>query len=199
MDFRITQKHGTAFVYVMPFSPTRALVEYTLFTDRLLGMHEYDFGLKEYINTWLRTLDYTIEEEEFGVIPMTNFRFPEKDGAIVYLGTAGGQTKASSGYTFQFIQKQTAALVQSMQLKGSPVIEKSFLNRRFHWYDATLLNILANNKLPGSYVLTRLFSRNKATDILRFLDNETSIGKEMKIITVLPKKIFMRAALQQLF
>ncbi|MEP7258825.1 MAG: lycopene cyclase family protein, partial [Flavitalea sp.] len=32
MDFRISQDAGTAFVYVMPFSPTKALVEYTLFS-----------------------------------------------------------------------------------------------------------------------------------------------------------------------
>jgi lycopene beta-cyclase len=32
MDFRPSQEHGTTFVYVMPFSPRRALVEYTLFS-----------------------------------------------------------------------------------------------------------------------------------------------------------------------
>ena len=33
MDFRTDQQHGTTFIYVKPFSATKALVEYTLFTE----------------------------------------------------------------------------------------------------------------------------------------------------------------------
>lgn len=198
MDFRISQQRGTAFVYVMPFTPIKALVEYTLFTDRLLELHEYNFGLKEYIVNFLHTNEYIVEEEEFGVIPMTNYRFKHADGAITYLGTAGGQTKASSGYTFQFIQKQTAQLVDAMATKGKPSLEQRFMARRFRWYDGTLLNILAQHKLPGSYIFTQLFRKNNTIDILQFLDNETSLLQEMKIITVLPKKVFIQAALEQL-
>ena len=36
MDFGVSQQHGTTFVYVMPFTETKALVEYTLFTGKLL-------------------------------------------------------------------------------------------------------------------------------------------------------------------
>jgi len=55
--------------------------------------------LKEYLNI----TDYSLLEEEFGVIPMTDHVFTPVDGNIVHLGTAGGQTKPSSGYTFRFI------------------------------------------------------------------------------------------------
>ncbi len=53
MDFRVSQQHGTTFVYVMPFSATKALVEYTLFTEKLLDPLQYDEGLKEYIKELL--------------------------------------------------------------------------------------------------------------------------------------------------
>ncbi len=198
MDFRISQQQGTAFVYVMPFTPHRALIEYTLFNDKVWSKEEYNAGLKEYINAILKINDYTILEEESGVIPMTNYRFPPHQGYITFLGTAGGQTKASSGYTFQFIQKQTAQLVDAMVHNFKPVVETSFLSKRFHWYDATLLNILYNNKLPGDFIFKELFKNNKVTDVLQFLDNETSLLQEMKIITVLPKRVFIRAALEQL-
>ena len=33
MDFRVSQQHGTTFAYVLPFSATSALVEYTLFHE----------------------------------------------------------------------------------------------------------------------------------------------------------------------
>ncbi|MDF2187161.1 lycopene cyclase family protein [Paraflavitalea sp. CAU 1676] len=199
MDFRIPQKKGTAFVYVMPFTEQEALIEYTLFSEQLLTTPEYDAGLTDYLHRVLGITDYTIEEEEFGAIPMTNYRYPVSDGAITYLGTAGGQTKPSTGYTFQFIQKQTASLVTMMD-ERQPATEKHLQHhRRFHWYDATLLNILAHKKLPGDIIFKELFKNNRITDILQFLDNETSLFQEMRIITVLPKRVFLRAACQQLF
>ncbi len=198
MDFRTSQQHGTAFVYVMPFTQHQALVEYTLFSPQLLQSEEYDIPLRQYIHTFLNTTNYQILHEETGAIPMTNYRFPTANRAITWLGTAGGQTKASSGYTFQFIQKQTTQLVTALLQNQQPTLSQSFLAKRFHWYDATLLNILANNKLPGDFIFKELFKHNKITDVLQFLDNETSLLQEMKIITVLPKAVFIRAALQQL-
>src|SRR5688572_24809402 len=111
MDFRVEQSHGTTFVYVMPFSPTEALIEYTLFTHDLLEFSQYDQALREYIKRFVGDINYTITEEEFGIIPMTNYRFAAHNHNIINIGTAGGQTKASSGYTFRFIQKHSAAIV----------------------------------------------------------------------------------------
>lgn len=199
MDFRVDQTPGTAFVYVMPFTTTTALIEYTLFSPSLLKSEEYDAGLREYINTRLGIDDYKICEEETGAIPMTNYRFPRDQGAITWLGTAGGQTKASSGYTFQFIQKQAAHLVNKLLQQQPPYYTSPVGHQRFRWYDATLLNILAHRALPGDAIFRDLFRNNKITDILQFLDNETTPLQEMKIVWGLPKKVFLRAAWQQLF
>ena len=183
----------------MPLSATRALVEFTLFSPAVLSQEQYDKGLKNYINEFLGINDYQVEEEEFGVIPMTNVRFPKTTNNIVHLGTAGGQTKPSSGYTFQFIQKHTARITESMVRTGAPFYEESIAQKRFELYDSTLLNILYHEKLQGSAIFTELFQKNKMAEVLEFLDNETSIAQELRLITVLPKKVFMQAALQQLF
>lgn len=198
MDFRVDQTLGTAFVYVMPFTATTALIEYTLFSPGLLQQEQYDAGLKEYLQTVLKITDYKICEEETGAIPMTNYRFPRDHGAITWIGTAGGQTKASSGYTFQFIQKQADQLVKALLQQQTPFYKQPIGYQRFRWYDATLLNILAHHKLPGDAIFKDLFRNNKITDILQFLDNETSVLQEMKIVWGLPKKVFLRAAWQQL-
>lgn len=76
MDFRVDQQGGTTFVYIMPLTTTKALVEYTLFTSSLLPHHQYDDALKKYITRYLKINDYAVTEEEFGIIPMTNHRFP---------------------------------------------------------------------------------------------------------------------------
>ena len=80
MDFRVSQHNGTTFMYVLPFSQNRALVEYTLFTKNLLGENEYNTALHDYILSFLHIKDYTIEEQEFGVIPMTNIKFLKNIG-----------------------------------------------------------------------------------------------------------------------
>jgi lycopene beta-cyclase len=195
----VQQQPQTTFVYIMPFSVTRALVEYTIFSAQVAPDAIYERELQHYINHFLRIQEFSIIEKEGGIIPMTNFSFPGADGRVIHIGTAGGQTKASSGYTFQFIQKQTQQLVNNLLRNGSPFPVKQGSAGRFTWYDGTLLNILSNNKLPGSYIFTQLFRKNKATDVLRFLDNETSILEELKIIRGLPTGVFMQAAWQQLF
>ncbi|HEX7905900.1 MAG TPA: lycopene cyclase family protein [Chitinophagaceae bacterium] len=195
MDFQVDQQHGTTFVYVMPFSATQALVEYTLFTKDLLQPMQYEEGLKKYIRQVLNIQSYTIIEEEFGIIPMTNYKFPKSDGQIVSIGTAGGQTKPSSGYTFRFIQKHSQAIVHQL-IKGDDPLPAGN-KKRFHFYDSTLLHILQHDQLPGATIFTDLFQKNKPQQVLRFLDNESSIQDEVKIISSLPTWPFLKAAIRQ--
>jgi lycopene beta-cyclase len=199
MDFRVSQAHGTAFVYVMPLSDTEALIEYTLFTKDLLAGEEYDYALRDYLKTWLQLPDYRIREEEFGVIPMTDYPFEAPDRRIISVGTAGGATKASSGYTFRYIQKQTAALVQQIERTGVPASTRSFFDRRFRWYDATLLNILSKGKPEGHRIFTWLFQRGNPQRLLKFLDNETHLLEELHVMQRLPRWAFSRAGLEELF
>lgn len=196
MDFRTSQQQGTAFCYVLPFSSNKALVEYTLFSEGLLPPQQYDEGLRQYVEGVLKTGPYKVTDTEFGVIPMTNYRFSAGGNKIINIGTAGGQTKASSGYTFRFIQKHSAVLVR--QFSGQfPLSAKP--PARFHFYDSVLLNILHRRSLPGNRIFTTLFKKNSPSQVLKFLDNETSLGEELKIISTLPTLPFMKSAIQQVF
>jgi len=199
MDFRVAQREGTTFVYVMPLSPNRALVEYTLFTEKLLHDDQYDEGLRNYIQNFLKTSDYRIVEEEFGVIPMTDLAFPEVEGNIIYIGTAGGQTKPSSGYTFRFIQKKADSIIGRLLLGLHPYVTVRTAEKRFKWFDKVLLHMLARKKMTGKKIFSLLFSRNRISTIFAFLDNETSIMQEMRIMNTLPQLPFMRAGWFELF
>jgi lycopene beta-cyclase len=198
MDFRVDQKHGTTFVYVMPFTPKKALVEYTLFTDKLLKHTQYEDGLRNYIHQHIFKGPYRIADEEFGMIPMTNYRFPANHNNIINIGTAGGQTKASSGYTFQFIQKNTTAIVDQLIRAGSPFVSPVKGQKRFHFYDSVFLHLLYHKNQMGKSIFADLFKKNKPPQVLRFLDNESSRKDELKIISSLPTWPFLKAALRQL-
>lgn len=199
MDFRVGQELGATFVYVLPTSPRTALVEYTFFNEKLLEKDAYDNLLKDYLKQYWGLTEYTITETEYGIIPMTNHQFKSHEGNVINIGTAGGWTKASSGFTFQFIQKKTKDIVKELLKNEAPVIKKSLSHKRFDLYDATLLNVLVNRKMTCRDVFYLLFSKQKASTILRFLDNETTLVEELKILSSMPTNIFLPAALKQFF
>jgi lycopene beta-cyclase len=198
MDFRVGQKDDdTTFAYFLPLSATKALVEYTLFSKEVLEDAVYETELKNYVENILHLKEYQVIEKEFGVIPMTNRKFSFYESSYRYnIGTAGGQTKASSGYTFQFIQKQSKLVVDAL-IKGSPLKQIPSTPKRFRFYDNTLLDILYHRKLPGKDIFSRMFAKNAPVQVLRFLDNESTLTEELKIISTLPTLPFLQAALKQ--
>jgi len=193
MDFRTGQEEGTAFFYVLPFSSRKALVEYTVFSPSLLQDVVYDAALKNYIDSQLGLMNYRVEDTETGIIPMTNFPFAPHHENVVYIGTAGGQTKGSSGFTFRFIQKHSSAIVARLLQSGSPFPTPA-QRGRFRFYDSVLLHILQHRTLPGAAIFSTLFEKNSPAAVLKFLDNETSLPEELRLISTLPTWPFLSAA-----
>ena len=193
MDFRVTQEKGAAFVYTMPFTSNKALVEYTLFSKQVLPDEEYDVGLRNYLRD--RGInEYAINEVEFGVIPMTNHRFKGQEARVVNIGTAGGRTKASSGYTFRFIQKHSEFIVTRL-IMGNQNLETP-KNSKYNFYDKLLLRILEENSYPLQKIFSALFRKNNIQTVFKFLDNETTIAEDIKIISTLPTQPFLKAVFQ---
>ncbi|QTE21742.1 lycopene cyclase family protein [Polaribacter cellanae] len=199
MDFRLSQENGATFMYVLPTSKTEALVEYTLFSPTLLEKEKYSLELQKYISQELNINDYEITHEEFGVIPMSLAKFehnPEKN--IINLGTAGGFTKASSGYTFQFIQKNVVEIVANLKVDKNPNRPLSFTQKKFNWYDRTLIDVLLSKKLTGKDIFTKMFKKISAEKILAFLGNESTILEDISIMKTLPLKPFLVSGIKQL-
>ena len=196
MDFSVSQTHGTTFVYVLPLCETKALVEYTIFSEKKLSEEEYNQELTSYLQNTKGLGAFTVVEEEFGIIPMTNAHLPRFRNGMYFIGTAGGATKPSTGYTFRFIQKQADEIVEQLIANGRlPVATKG--ENRFKFYDATLLHILAKKLLDGKHIFSTLFKKNDASKIFKFLDNESTVGEEIKLLNTLPKKVFMIAGFKE--
>lgn len=196
MDFRVEQDGDTRFVYVMPFSANEALIEYTGLSKARLSDEQYGQALRTYCTDVFRIGDFKILSSEFGMIPMTNFNFPESDGRVIYIGTAGGQTKASSGYTFKNIQKHSKFIAEALVDGREPLGFAA--SRKFNFYDSIFLRILSEKDTPGAEIFAKLFETNKMTSVFKFLDNETALQEDLRLISKLPTVKFMKAAVSHL-
>ncbi|MBT8182501.1 MAG: lycopene cyclase [Eudoraea sp.] len=198
MDFSIPQKANTRFMYVLPFSETEGLVEYTLFSAETLDEQEYEDAIKKYIKENLKSIDYEIVEKEKGNIPMTCYNFSAKNSEnILHIGVAGGWAKASTGYTFMNTNRKTKELVAFLK-KDKPL--SSFSHKDRYWYyDLLLLDILYKDNSKGRRIFESLFRGSSPQLIFKFLDEETNIREDLKIISSCPKSFFIKALFNRLF
>jgi lycopene beta-cyclase len=201
MDYRVEQEGvGVRFGYVLPISETRALVEYTLFSDKLMEPADYNRQLHTYLRDYLKIEDFTIESEEFGVIPMTDERpKTSKRNHVIRIGTSGGYVKASTGYAFKRTQRFTQQLVSQLLTVGKPVRKKRTLRQWFRdLQDSTLLNVLLLNRYSGREVFTRLYKNNPTPRLFAFLDEDTTFGEDLRVMSTVPLLAFFRGMMDSL-
>ncbi|CAM4027766.1 lycopene cyclase family protein [Flavobacterium antarcticum] len=197
MDFSINQKDTTRFMYVLPTSKTEALLEYTLFSPDLLKKEEYETGIVDYIKN-LGITEYEIIEEEHGNIPMTCYPFWKHNTQnVLNIGSAGGWTKASTGYTFKNTTKKSKEVVRFLQNHSD--FRKFHKDNKFWFYDLLLIDILFRRNEIGSTIFSSMFRKAKASLIFKFLDEETSLWEDLKVIWQCPKMPFLKAVWQRIF
>jgi lycopene beta-cyclase len=181
MDFNVPQNNTTQFMYVLPLNDFEGLIEFTVFSPYEYVRSVYETFLLEYLKKQNIT-NYTILEKEFGSIPMTSYPFWKNNSKRkMLIGTAGGWTKPSTGYTFYFCQQQASRLCDF--LKQNSDLTKYKVYNRFYWYDSILLKVLLKYNALGSEIFSSMFRKNKIKSILRFLSNETQIWEEVFIIS----------------
>ena len=181
MDFNIPQNGNTRFMYVLPIDKNMALFEYTLFSKDILERSEYEVAIKDYLKE-KKVTDFEILEKENGVIPMTSFKFQElNSNNILNIGTAGGWTKASTGYTFYNTSKKTKELVSFLKEEDDFSV---FSKRKKYWiYDLLFLDVLAKNNEKGSALFASIFKKVDVKTILKFLGEESNLREDLKIIS----------------
>jgi lycopene beta-cyclase len=193
MDFNVPQHGATGFMYLLPFNEMQALVEYTLFSDQILAISEYDKELNEYLAKHYPDCAYTIQHEEIGAIPMTQQIFSNFKAPIYAIGALGLAIKASTGYAFQFIQQQCKGIVKQLEIGAT--INTNVHNTRHRFYDAVLLHVLFYHKMQGAQIFKRIFAKNNAATVFKFLSNTSTLWEDIQIMRSLPTRIFLPAAI----
>ncbi len=197
MDFNVPQMDATAFMYLLPLTDKKALVEYTLFSPTILETAEYDLVLNAYMEAHYKGIAYSIVHTEQGAIPMTTKKMTSRTGNVISIGTMGDAVKASTGYAFQFIQQQTQQIVSQLKLNQS--LNAAVHHTRHHFYDAVLLYILEHKKMAGDEIFARIFKKNDAATVFKFLSNTSTMIEDIRIMVSLPTQIFLPAAIKVLF
>lgn len=195
MDFDTSQKHGVTFFYILPYSKTKALVEYTFFTDRILSDDEYRDGIMAHLaeRYSLQPADYTVTRTETGAIPMEDRRYPAwYNSRVMNTGTVGGLTKPSTGYTFTRIQSHCRKIVSALEQNQTPPVSNKS-PYRFRVYDMMLLYLLESEPEVCKKIFHDLFKRNSFDTILQFLEEDTHPGQELSIFASLPYVPFFKA------
>ena len=192
MDFSLTSNYeNPAFVYVLPFSSSEALIETTVFSSQIWPNERYDSITRDYITNRWPSIRYEIEGTESGRIPMGFLANKTTlDSRHIKIGGANGSIKPSTGYAFQRIHKSILLLIEDLYIKEKALQSNQ---KRFEFYDKLLLHIIKNKPHKVENIMAQLFKKNSISSILEFLDEESSIAKEAKIFSTLPFEPFLRA------
>jgi lycopene beta-cyclase len=198
MDYRIKYPDATAFTYILPFTEKKALVEYTFFSPFLTEDKVYDEMLQQYFEKILKTKDFQIKSTETGVIPMTDFPFDKANTEqITKIGTGGGWVKPSTGYSFKNTEKRIEKIIEN--IKSGKLPGENLINYKFRKYDAIFLDVLAQNNQKGEEIFTKFYNKNSPQDIFRYLDEETSVSEDLKIMLSLYSFDFVTSLFRKTF
>ncbi len=192
MDYRLKDGKQTTFTYVLPLSKNKALVEFTYFTANTVASKVYDSYLRQYVSDILNIDNYEITEIEKGNIPMTSFPFEKYSSEqVTKIGTAGGWVKGSTGYSFKHTEKKTSKIIDNLKYKKKP--SNGLTNNRFKFYDKVFLKVLHDENSKGEWIFEQFYTKNSIETMFRFLDEESNLWEELKIMYSLFSYAFIKA------
>ncbi|MDC1476221.1 lycopene cyclase family protein [Pelagibacteraceae bacterium] len=193
MDFNCDQRNGVHFFYTLPFTKKRAMIETTWLSKEDGSLKDYDSQLKNYIN-YLGIKDYKINFKEEGAIPL--FRSINiKENNKINIGTAGGMTRLSTGYTFLNIQEHSKYI--RMNFENIKNVKKYEIEKKYQFLDKVFLIVLEKypEKMPG--IFFKMFMSSSNT-IIKFLSNKSNFWEDLSIILKMPKWTFIIALFKKI-
>jgi lycopene beta-cyclase len=198
MDFDVTQKHGFAFIYVLPFAANKALVELTLFSRTILPDSDYEAILSEWLQKHPTIAGkFTVSRKEKGVIPMNDDRVRSNPArSVIDIGTAGGWVKPSTGYAFKRTVDRVNAL--GKMLKGEADANRLYSSSLFFYFDKLMLHVLDRHPQKGPAIFFHLFRRRGFRKMFNFLDEKASFFDLLQIMMSVPPLPFVDGILASL-
>jgi len=114
----------------------------------------------------------------------------EKEKNKINIGTAGGMTRLSTGYTFLNIQEHSKYLRK--QIENISNSKRFEISKKYQFLDDIFLRVLNKNPERMSDIFFKMFKTPPKT-VIKFLSNKSNFLEDLKIIVKMPKWIFIKA------
>jgi lycopene beta-cyclase len=192
MDFRVDQSRGLHFIYVLPFSDRRLLIESTMISSHLEDKAWYRQAIKQ----WLQDQNIEIEEtlrEEAGIIPMQTVIPVDPD--IASIGAASGAIRLSSGYAFTGIQAQIDQLAQRISV-GQYLVPTP-ISPTLIGMDKIYNRVLMAQPELGVTMMMKTAQALDADGFARFMLGCASVVDWARVILAMPKMAFIKQVLRR--
>ena len=190
MDFDCDQRESVHFFYTLPYSKTNALVETTWLSKMNDNSQmDYDNQLKEYIEKNLNLKNYKIIYKETGAIPLFYQNYNQEKNKI-NIGTAGGMTRLSTGYTFLNIQEHSKFICKNIE--NISKTKKFEIGKKYQFLDDIFLRVLDKKPEMMPDIFFKMFKSSPKT-VIKFLSNKSNFFEDLSIILKMPKFTFIKA------
>ncbi len=190
MDFDCEQRESVHFFYTLPYTKNRALVETTWLSKMNdNSQKDYENQINNYIKNNLNIKNYEITYKEEGAIPLF-YPLNKNEKNKINIGTAGGMTRLSTGYTFLNIQEHSKYIRENID--NITNAKKFEINRKYQFLDEIFLRVLEKNPEKMSDIFFRMFKTSPKT-VIKFLSNKSNFLEDLRIIFKMPKLIFIKA------
>ena len=189
MDFACDQRNRVHFFYTLPFTKRKALVETTwiseLNNDKL---KDYDQQIDDYLSNHLNIRNCKVNYKELGAIPLFRTKKIKKPKEI-YIGSAGGMTRLSTGYTFLNIQEHSKYIRENIEkIEDARLFQ---IEKKYEFLDNIFLRVLKNNSSQMGQIFYKLFNSSPKSAI-NFLSNKSNFKEDLEIISKMPKWTFLK-------
>ena len=163
------------------------MIETTWLSKEDKSLKDYESQMKNYINR-LGLKDYKINFKEEGAIPLFH-PLNKKEKNKINIGTAGGMTRLSTGYTFLNIQEHSKYI--RMNIENIKNTKKFNLGKKYQFLDKVFLRVLEKypQKMPS--IFFDMFGTSSKT-VIKFLSNKSNFLEDIMLINKMPKWIFIK-------
>lgn len=195
MDFQPPAEQGrTAFLYTLPFSTTEALVEATYLDHPALAPADAELLLHTHLQH-LQAGQVQILYRETAALPM-GMSPPARSarGRVHPIGARAGRIKASSGYAFLRIQRQSAAFAKALA-SGANAMPTTVEPAAYGVLDRVFLEAIRRCPQRAPAYFMAMFERLSPETLVRFLSETARPAEMLQVMLALPKMDFVRAAL----
>jgi len=106
------------------------------------------------------------------------------------IGTAGGMTRLSTGYTFLNIQEHSRYIRKNIEnINKMRIFE---INKKYQFLDRIFLRVIEKHPEKMPKIFYNMFGAS-TNAVIKFLSNKSNFLEDLSIILKMPKWIFIKA------